>query len=71
MKTYCGKTDGGSPGSQNICQPAHGGWDGQCKDCRIKDLEASCRELITMLEQLNLPQGFALDRARAALGGAQ
>lgn len=45
MTTYCGKSDRGMPGSQNMCRTRNNGWDGQCRDCRIKDLEAIIAEV--------------------------
>lgn len=45
MTNYCGKTDGGMPGSQIVCADPAQGWQQQCKDCRIKDLEAIIAEV--------------------------
>ena len=45
MTTYCGKTDGGMPGSQIVCADPAQGWAEQCKDCRIKDLESALSKM--------------------------
>lgn len=52
MTIYCGKSDRGMPGSQNICRPKNYGWDGQCKDCRIKDLESALSGLLEAYESV-------------------